>query len=79
MKNKPKRDREGFRRHILTLSEEKLLCLEAAMVEHVDSLNDDVDYGIELLSDIDDRLKFLEQISFENITRTDKRKSFDDK
>jgi hypothetical protein len=79
MKKKPKRDRAGFRKHIKTLSEEKLLCLEAAMVEHVDSLNDDVDYGIELLSDIDDRLQFLEGINFDNITRTDKRKSFDEK
>lgn len=77
MRKKPKRDREGFRRHILKLGEEKLLCLEAAMVDHVDSLNDDVDYGIELLSDLDDRLQFLEGINFENITRTDRRKSFD--
>ena len=78
MKKKPIRDREGFRKKIMAMSEEKLLCLEASLVDHVDRLNDDVDYGIELLSDIDDRLQFLEGINFDNITRTDKRKSFDE-
>lgn len=78
MKKKPIRDREGFRKKIMAMSEEKLLCLEASLVDHVDRLNDDVDYGIELLSDIDDRLQFLEGINFDNITRTDKRKSLDE-
>lgn len=78
MKKKPILDREGFRKKIMNMTEEKLLCLEASLVDHVDRLNDDVDYGIELLSDIDDRLQFLEGINFDNITRTDKRKSFDE-
>ncbi len=73
-------EREQFRAVLATMDEAQLLALEALFVQQVDTINglikrgeDEVEHKIELLSDIDDRLLYLENISFKNIVRNNEK------
>ena len=68
--------REVFRNMLAGMDEAAVLKLEAVITAQVGQINelikrgeDEVDHKIELLSDIDDRLLYLERISFTNITK----------
>ena len=64
--------REAFRNVIAGMNEAQILCLEALIVRQVDKCNalgmhEEAYRKIELLSDIDDRLKYLEGFTISRI------------